>query len=192
MNDPIYTQDWISPYFPLWERLLPKTPGQRVLEIGCFEGRATRWFLQNLPDSHVTCIDTFEGGADHKELGLNFAGVKWRFNHNIDPWQVPLAKRVSLYDTTSERALHIISNFRHKFDLSLIDGSHVASDVISDAVLTWTLMKQGGIIIFDDYGWGSGRPMEQTPAPAIDSFLICYKDQYEVLEKGYQVIIQKL
>lgn len=187
-HEPIYTHDWISPYFPLWESLLPCTPHQQVLEIGCFEGRATCWFLEHLPDCTVTCIDTFEGGADHKELGMDFSGVIARWQHNTNPW----GERSQYMIGLSIDSLDTLKGQGRRFDLALIDGSHLACDVLSDAILTWPLMHPGGIVIFDDYGWGGARLPEQTPKPAIDSFLACYKGQYEALEQGYQVIVRKL
>jgi len=39
------------------------------------------------------------------------------------------------------------------FDYISIDGSHEAADVLSDAVLSWPLLKTGGLICFDDYEW---------------------------------------
>jgi hypothetical protein len=33
------------------------------------------------------------------------------------------------------------------------DGSHRARDVLEDAVLSWPLLKVGGIMLFDDYLW---------------------------------------
>jgi len=37
------------------------------------------------------------------------------------------------------------------YDIVYIDGSHVANDVLQDAVLVWQLVKVGGFMIFDDY-----------------------------------------
>jgi hypothetical protein len=30
-----------------------------MLEIDCFDGRSTIWFLENDPTAHLTCIDPF-------------------------------------------------------------------------------------------------------------------------------------
>jgi len=39
------------------------------------------------------------------------------------------------------------------FDLAFIDGSHVARDVLTDALLLWPYIKPGGYMVFDDYEW---------------------------------------
>ena len=42
------------------------------------------------------------------------------------------------------------------YDIIYIDGSHATSDVLEDAVLSYRLLKPGGLLIFDDYHW-AGR-----------------------------------
>lgn len=39
----------------------------------------------------------------------------------------------------------------NNYDILYVDGSHLAADVLTDAILGWGLVKVGGIIIFDDY-----------------------------------------
>jgi len=57
------------------------------------------------------------------------------------------------------------------FDFIYIDGDHHASAVLEDAVLCFPLLKDGGLLIFDDYLWG-GMPYDwQRPRIAVDGFL---------------------
>lgn len=180
-----YTFDWISNWWHLWEKHIPVQPGLNILEIGCFEGRSTVWFLQRYPACHVTCIDTFEGALDHKQLGLDFSGVEERFLHNTEPWEDRVKLRVG-------KSFEVCAELSGDgFDIILVDGSHVACDVLADAVMSWALLKRGGVLIFDDYGWGLDRHPIETPKPAIDAFLACHFGQYETLERGYQMIIRK-
>ena len=39
------------------------------------------------------------------------------------------------------------------FDLIYIDGAHDSQNVLFDAVISFKLVKKGGVIIFDDYSW---------------------------------------
>ena len=55
---------------------------------------------------------------------------------------------------------------------------------MSDAVLSFELLKQDGLLIFDDYGWGDC-------AKGIDGFINAYQKKIEVFEKSYQVFIRK-
>lgn len=41
-----------------------------------------------------------------------------------------------------------------RFDFIYVDGSHRSPDVIYDAILSFGLLKKGGIMIFDDYQGG--------------------------------------
>ena len=67
------------------------------------------------------------------------------------------------------------------FDFVYIDGSHLATDVLEDAVLTFRLVDGGGSIVFDDYDWGQDLDEELRPKPAIDVFLRVFRHRYELL-----------
>jgi hypothetical protein len=60
-----------------------------------------------------------------------------------------------------------------------------------DTLFSWDLLKNGGILIFDDYKWDYALPMEMRPTFALDVFLILFQDEFEVLIKDYQLIIRK-
>jgi hypothetical protein len=85
------------------------------------------------------------------------------------------------------------------FDIIYINGSHRAADVLGDAVLSWELLKPGGIMIFDDYcldGSDLGPdeaalPLELVPKSAIDAFLLTYGSKLDILHRYYQVAVQK-
>jgi predicted O-methyltransferase YrrM len=52
------------------------------------------------------------------------------------------------------------------FDFIYVDGSHQAPDVLSDAVLSFTLLKRNGVIAFDDYLWQESLPYGTDPIVA--------------------------
>jgi predicted O-methyltransferase YrrM len=78
------------------------------------------------------------------------------------------------------------------YDFIYVDGSHVVSDVLEDAVLAFRLLKSGGIMIFDDYEWDWFNDEYLVPKMAIDAFLRIYARKCELLHKGYQVILRKM
>ena len=78
------------------------------------------------------------------------------------------------------------------FDFAYIDASHEAADVLADAVLTWPLLKPGGLLGFDDYEWHLNPDPEQRPGPGIDAFLSALRGRYDLVHKGYQVWIRKI
>jgi predicted O-methyltransferase YrrM len=137
--------------------------------------------LENLPESELTVIDTFAGGEDLP----NEVDLLGRFNENTAPYK----DRIKVLQGTSREKLKSLSD---SFDFIYIDGSHLASSVLEDAVLAFPLLKSdGGIMIFDDYTWGRGMGMYDIPLTGIDAFLIVYGNQLKVLEKNSQVVITK-
>jgi predicted O-methyltransferase YrrM len=183
-----YTRDWFTYNLPIWERVLKPLKGQpaHALEIGVFEGRSTVWLLDNIltnPDASLNWIDTFSGGPEH--MDIDFAKVQNRFHENIKRFGMKVKGRVG----KSQDVLRGMSSER--FDLVYIDGSHEAPDVLADAVLAWPLLKPGGLLGFDDYGWRVFPEPERCPALAINAFLDIMRRQLTVVERGYQVWIKK-
>ena len=181
-----YTQDWFSPNIPNFERVreLIGRP-ERVLEIGCFEGRSTCWMLEFLlpQHGHIVCVDSFKGGEEHADLDLS--DLYWRFKHNTDIAKHPL-QWLTLFQQDSFSALLNMAQSNTKlFDFIYVDGSHEAPDVLMDAMLCWKLLRQGGVMLFDDVGGGAGV------GPAVASFMNVYQGKLEVVIDGYQVGVQK-
>jgi hypothetical protein len=59
-------------------------------------------------------------------------------------------------------------------------------------VLTFPKIKVGGIVLFDDYLWDDPRYNQSgTPKTAADAFIGCNKHKVEVIDRGYQLWIQK-
>ena len=63
--------------------------------------------------------------------------------------------------------------------------------MLRDAVLSWRLLKPGGIIAFDDYLWEDLRGIEYQPGWSIDTFVGIVKDDSEVLVSNSQVWLKK-
>lgn len=194
-----FTADWFSHNIPKWQEILSPLVGLpiKALEIGCFEGMATKWLLQNIlthDDAVITCVDTFAGSAEHEDGGpaaMSFSNVEENFNINV---HAPFRGKVKKIKDTSFAALTAFNSGYEvdQFDLIYIDGSHTAQDVLTDALLAWPLVKLHGIVIFDDYEWHGFPEPHKNPKLGIDSFLGVIAGQFEVIEKGYQVAIKKI
>jgi predicted O-methyltransferase YrrM len=75
------------------------------------------------------------------------------------------------------------------FDIIYIDGNHEPEYVLEDAVLSFRKLKVGGILIFDDYGWGG----PDLTKKGIDGFLSGYHKRITFLgEKITQVFVRKI
>ena len=91
----------------------------------------------------------------------------------------------------TENGLIQLYNDKIEFDIIFIDASHLAKDVLSDAILSWKILKNGGVLIFDDYKWNKLEKNIDKPKIAIDSFLKIYSNEIKILAMKYQVLIQK-
>jgi predicted O-methyltransferase YrrM len=71
------------------------------------------------------------------------------------------------------------------FDFIYVDGSHAGDDVLEDAVLSYRLLKSGGLLVFDDYG------SLTSASEAIDAFRNLFAERFELVHKGYQLTLRK-
>lgn len=180
-----YTEDWFSSKVPAWEKVLKNKWGIEdeltVIEVGVYEGRSSCWILENLflnSKSKLYCIDTFQGSIEHSQEQTT--GLHERFLHNIQQTK-RIDQVTTLKGLSSDKLLELISN-NIKADFIYIDGSHIAKDVLSDAVLSWKLLKQGGVMIFDDYLYRMHSDINMLPKIAIDSFVNIYLDEIIILK----------
>lgn len=189
-----YQRDWFSSTIPEWEETLSCFKGKdhlSFLEIGSFEGRSAVWLLENIltgPTCSLTCIDTWAGSAEHTNVvDLNFDQIEANFDHNIKE-----AASVTHINKRKGFSYEVLPTLpKYSCDFIYIDGSHRACDVLEDAVLSWRLLKKGGIMIFDDYIWESQYSEIESPKIAVDSFVKCYTDQMDVIRQSLQFTVQK-
>jgi predicted O-methyltransferase YrrM len=189
-----FTQDWFSYNIPHLEQLVGLLPmRQSFLEIGCFEGRATCWFLEHALEQNgiMTCIDPFQGSMEHSDMDLT--ELHERFVFNVATAKKP-NQQLDVIKRTSYTGIAKLIEQDRIFDFIYVDGSHTAADVLIDACMSWPLLKKGGIMVFDDYHWNPNMQYNeyQTPKRGVDAFSHCFADQFKVVHDGYQIAVQKL
>jgi hypothetical protein len=172
-----FTQDWFTPNIPVWKEALAEFKGRpniHYLEIGVFEGRSAIWMLENIlteATARLTAVDRFEGS------------LKERWSANVD-----LSGASSKVTTLTGYSQLVLRDLPlGSFDIVYIDGSHYRDDVLEDPVLSWRLLKEDGVLIFDDYDYVS----VDSPKLAIDRFYECFGKHFDVVHKSYQVIMRK-
>ena len=125
--------------------------------------------LWRLPQAHLTCIDTFEGGLDHEGTDTVPEGLETVFDRNV---RLVDASRVRKLVGRSRHRLGELVDEEAQFELIYVDGSHLGLDVLIDAAYAWQLLAPGGFLVFDDYSWAElGDSPLLRPRPAIDAFL---------------------
>lgn len=187
MTEPCFSQDWSRHFVRnATKHLLPLAGAPlRCLEIGVFEGRSARWMLENVlthPESRFVGVDAWPFPGDPFEQ---------RARDNL----APFADRVELHKAASGDALRGPGFRPESFDIVYIDGDHRALAVLTDSVLTWPLLRVGGVCIWDDYRWKSAPwkrvPRHERPRAAIDAFVGSLHGQCEVLFKNAQLGVRK-
>ena len=179
---PKFTTDWFTNHIKLWDVLLHKYKNKErlcFLEIGSYEGRSTLWMLENVlvhPTSKICCIDSFVQADTYNTFLSNTKKHK---------------SKITLWKDYSYNVLLKLNAKHDRFDVIYIDGDHSAKGVMEDAVLSYPLLKKGGLMIFDDYQWGQALPPSQRPEIAINAFIESYTDRMKIVYVGYQAILQK-
>ncbi len=117
-----------------------------ILEIGSYEGNSSLFFLKNIKDSNITCVDIWSDDftSGNKNRKLKFTEIKKNFDINL----LPFKDRLTVHKITSNEFFKINKN---KFDLIYIDGSHVFEDVLNDGNNSIKILNHNGLIIFDDF-----------------------------------------
>ncbi|MAS94943.1 MAG: hypothetical protein CMO55_17235 [Verrucomicrobiales bacterium] len=176
-----FTKDWFSNReSDWWESFGYLSAGTvHAMEIGSLEGRSAMWMLEHLlvqQESTLTCIDLFSNPV-----------VEARFDTNLQA----SGKAHKVTKLSGPSWTHLRNLRPGQFDLIYIDGSHHGRDVLEDGVLSFRLVKPGGFLIFDDYPWRN-EDHSVYPKDAIDAFLYLYRDDVRVLQKKWQVFLQKM
>jgi predicted O-methyltransferase YrrM len=195
-----FTNDWFhqSAVVEVWDQIIDAVKPAKILEVGCYEGRATTFMIERCvkfcPVS-ITCVDTWGGSIDLS--GTMMEGVEQRFDENVAIALEQAGGEAVLkkMKTFSCKALPYLLSEGKRFDLIYIDGSHTASDVLSDAVDGFRLLREGGAMIFDDYVWcmephGSEDALNM-PKPAIDAFVNLYARKLQVVHISGQLALRK-
>lgn len=203
-----FTNRWFeSAAKAVWDSLMPKIDPSRILEIGSYEGASTCYLIEKLATSkalELHCVDTWEGGVEHKEGGsatADMSAVERRFHHNTNIAKSKAGSPVQLvlHKNFSDIALSklIAEGKQGYFDFIYVDGSHQAPDVLCDALLSFRLLRKNGVIAFDDYLWQEplayGTDPIRCPKPAVDAFTNIYCRKIRIIRAPlYQLYVQKI
>jgi predicted O-methyltransferase YrrM len=188
-----FSYDWVTPHTKEWEEDLREFKGKpdvHALEIGCFEGQSACWFLDNIltdPTSRLICVDPF--AVPMASILLRY--FEARFDQNIAASGA--SDRVTKLIGPSQVVVRTLQH--SEFDFIYVDGSHKIGDVLQDAVLAWTVLRPGGIVMFDDYALVddvSEGLMARAPGRALDAFLSILGSSAQLIRKDWQLVLKKI
>lgn len=175
------------------------------LEIGPYEGKSTIWFIETYlknKKSTITCIDPWLDYSQDENSYSSYnsssavhkiSNIKETFDYNIN--LTCQSEKVIIHKEYSHNILPKLIVNKNQYDLIYIDGNHTAPFVLSDAIMSWYLLKNGGILIFDDYLWKnpfiSVNDDILSPKIAIDSFVNIFKYNLKELWKKEKFAVIK-
>jgi predicted O-methyltransferase YrrM len=192
-----FSYDWFGHIQPFWDILIPQFKPLKILEIGSFEGRSSTYIIDNCSkygEIELFCIDTWEGSDEHAALNVGVSEIEDRFKQNVSLAIQNATNRVVLtmakgtsYSMLSRMICE--NKYYNYFDLIYIDGSHYASDVLTDGCMSYNLLKEGGIMIFDDYRWDTSALSEDLrqdpwipPQLGVDSFMRTFENKFSLIQ----------
>jgi hypothetical protein len=180
----IFSQNWFESLgmknFEKLKEIIDTNKPINYLEIGCFEGNCHKWMYENIllhPNSKSTVVDPFEKSLTHSDSHDIF---KNNLTSHLD--------KITINKGYSDDILPLLE--KESYDIIYVDGDHTAEAAFKDGVNSFPLLKEGGIMIFDDYLWHglSSAIIENNignwnnPCTGVNCFLFQYKDKIELLD----------
>ena len=172
--------DNFTMHIPIWNQVLSHffrdKKDLKILELGSGNGLCSNFLLDNYP-CYIETVDLSDSHIWEEE------GEKYIVSttSNLQPFIEE--GRCNFYQTSTKNFL--LKNQDKKYDFIYIDASHDADWVLYDAVNSFPLLKENGLIIFDDYGM-------HNCAKGINAFLSCFEPYLKVFHKDWQLMIHKI
>jgi len=189
-NDYFFNHKWFDYQKPVHEKFLNTFCDKEIsiLEIGAYEGMSTLFFLDNY-NSTVDTIDPFiEGDKTTPVDSLTFN----IFNKNVS--KCKRKGNLTVYKDYSCNVLPELLLQNKRYDYILIDGSHLSTDVLVDAIICYNLVKPNGYIFFDDFQHDNLEENRNNRLKATDGirkFIELYDESITIRHLGYHLVIQK-
>jgi len=173
----------------IFEKNLSEYTGKKLdfLQIGVFTGDASLWLIENIlthPESTLTDVDPWMG--DPGLIGFDWETAYIAYKEKMSDY---FGKVTPLQMMSDE----FFKQNTKTYDIIYVDGDHVASAVLRDAIHAFDCLRDGGLLIFDDYEFGyHAIPSRFAPKDAIDAFLQIHWFEFEKVFEGRQMWIKKV
>ena len=161
---------------PIFAELIDRTNPQTIIEVGTWKGASAIHMADicraTLRKTHIICVDTWLGAVefcttlkDTEERNLmhkhGYPQIYYQFLSNVI--HTGHQSRITPLPNTSANGAKILAYQSVKAELIYIDGSHEYEDVKADIKAYLPLLKPGGIMFGDDYGWeGVQQAVKET------------------------------
>ncbi len=181
-KDYFFTIDIFSHRIEIWTKYLQPLiaiAGVKALEVGFYQGMSSCWLLDKVlthQTDTLTCIDQ---------------NYNPQFKQNIA--KTGSESKVNFLTGDTHQ---LLANCTTNFDLiNLQDRCKLIDYTEKSTNLAWQLLKPGGMIIFNSYGWRNPTDAQQNPKLGIDRFLNSIQGQWQQIFQSpqmSQLIVRKL
>ena len=163
-------------------RHVPSVP-LRALQIGTYTGDATDWLVNNREIEYLHDVDTWEGSEETAHESLDFSSVEAYYDSRFKD-----NNKILKYKMSSDE---FFLKSTDTYNFIYIDGDHTALQTAIDGLNGFRHLVPGGVMAFDDYLWNYGGKEYLEPKRGVDCVLNVCKGEYNIIESGYQVWIEK-
>ena len=178
------SKKWFTNNLYFIKKNLANTKIKNLLEIGSYEGRSALFFLDLFKITKISCVDTWSGSDEHKDI--NFLAIENNFDFNTKSFKEK--KTLLKFKMTSDE---FFKQNKNKFDFIYVDGDHAKDQVYKDLINSWSILNSNGFLLIDDYMWWYFKDLKKNPASAVNSFIKKYFDQVREIVIWHQVLLQK-
>lgn len=175
--------------------LAQRFAGRPILyvEIGVWKANSAEWVSENIlthPAAHGYGIDPYPSDKKRNQRTIDteikaHAVARMQQFQDAGKWQWHFSKSQDVLRTWDYGEI----------DFLYIDGSHLAHDVVMDFCFAWPHLKNGSLVIFDDWGIGQrkeSRGQRHVPT-ACEAIRRSFEPMLEVVNPGgmqYAVVVK--
>ena len=184
LNDLIISSDFFVTNVYYFFKHIKKYRNFNYLEIGTYEGCSAIYIANRFEAKKIFCVDIWERVKEEYNEGINFSDIEKNFDENSKDYQNII--KIKKYSDDFFLSNNLL------FDVIYVDGHHLAEQVYKDAVNSWNILNDKGLLIFDDYIWNNYDDVYKNPCYAINKFLIERHNKFDILEvTNSQIFIRK-
>lgn len=151
---------WPNLYYGNVDTLAKLIQAENVLEIGVAWGYHAEHLLSCLPNIKYTGIDPYQSGYDGKDSFCEYVCKLFNDDEQSSMDRLYTAVKCNLENKYRDRvvilrdsSLNAIKNLTVPFSLIFLDGDHRFENVKQELALFWPLVREGGLLVGDDYDW---------------------------------------
>jgi predicted O-methyltransferase YrrM len=151
---------WPNLYYGNVDTLARLIQAENILEIGVAWGYHAEHLLSCLPNIKYTGIDPYQSDYDSNDSFCDSVCSLFKDSRQSSMDRLYSAVKCNLENKFPDRvvmlrasSLNAIENLTNQFSLIFLDGDHRFENVKQELASFWPLVREGGLLVGDDYDW---------------------------------------